>query len=93
MARLSGAELFDPSCPSLHRTVVPIGIVAAGALALLSAITPRRAARYFAWCGALLAIATVLAFVVTNSLIAWAAWSTVLAAAAVIVIALASTDS
>ncbi len=87
---LSGAELFDPSCPSLDRTVIPIGIVAAGVLALLSAIAPRRFARYLAWGGALLAIATVLAFVVTNSLIAFAAWSTVLAAAAVIVIALAS---
>ena len=87
---LSGAELFDPSCPSLDRTVVPIGVVGAGVFALLSAIAPRRAARYLAWTGALIAVATVLAFVVTNSLIAFAAWSTVLAAGAVIVIALAS---
>jgi hypothetical protein len=82
-------EHRPPSCGG-RISIIPYGVLVAGALALVSAALPRAAARYVAWAGALLAIATVVAYATVYSWIGLAVWCTLGIAAYTIALGLAS---
>jgi hypothetical protein len=70
-------------------SILPWLVLAGAILALISAIMPRRHARYVAWTGAVVVCAAIGAFAVTTSTIGVGAWATLAVAAVGVVASLA----
>ncbi len=92
--RTGYANTQPAPCPHTRVTVIPWGVVVAAAIALASALAPHRATRTLARSACLIAVLTVLGYVVVAyDPLATALWTTTAAGVLALLVALTSSSA